>query len=45
MSKHGGVCLETAHLPDSVNHPDFPSIILRPGQTYWQTCIYRFSAR
>jgi aldose 1-epimerase len=45
VSKHGGVCLETAHLPDSVNHPDFPSIILRPGQTYWQTCVYRFSAR
>ncbi len=43
--KHAGVCLETAHLPDSVNRPEFPSIILRPGQTYRQTCIYRFSAR
>ena len=41
--KHAGVCLETAHLPDSVNRPEFPSIILRPGQTYRQTCIYRFS--
>ena len=41
--KHGGVCLETAHLPDSVNRPEFPSIILGPGQTYRQTCIYRFS--
>ena len=40
--KHAGVCLETAHLPDSVNRPEFPSIILRPGQTYRQTCIYRF---
>jgi len=43
--KHAGVCLETAHLPDSVNQPSFPSIILRPDQTYRQTCVYRFSAR
>lgn len=43
--KHAGVCLETAHLPDSVNQPKFPSIILRPDQTYRQTCVYRFSAR
>jgi aldose 1-epimerase len=43
--KHAGVCLETAHLPDSVNQPKFPSIILRPGQTYRHTCVYRFSAR
>jgi aldose 1-epimerase len=41
--KHAGACLETAHLPDSVNRPEFPSIILRPGQTYRQTCVYRFS--
>lgn len=44
-NKHAGVCLETAHLPDSVNQPSFPSIILRPGQTYRHTCVYRFSAR
>ena len=43
--KHAGLCLETAHLPDSVNYPEFPPIILRPGQTYRQTCIYRFSAQ
>jgi aldose 1-epimerase len=43
--KHAGVCLETAHLPDSVNQPSFPSTILRPGQTYRHTCVYRFSAR
>lgn len=41
--KHAGLCLETAHLPNSVNRPEFPSIILRPGQAYTQTCIYRFS--
>jgi len=43
--KHAGVCLETAHLPNSVNRPEFPSIILRPGQTYHHTCVYRFSTR
>jgi aldose 1-epimerase len=43
--KHAGVCLETAHLPNSVNRPEFPCTILRPGQTYRQTCIYRFSTR
>ncbi len=40
--KHAGFCLETGHLPDSVQHPNFPSIILRPGQTYRHTCVYRF---
>lgn len=43
--KHAGFCLETGHLPDSVNHPEFPSVILRPGQTYRHTCIYRFGVR
>ncbi|MBM3993567.1 MAG: galactose mutarotase [Planctomycetes bacterium] len=38
-----GVCLETGGLPDAVNQPNFPSIILRPGQTYRHTCIYAFS--
>jgi aldose 1-epimerase len=37
-------CLETQHYPDSPNHPDFPSSILRPGQTLTSTTIYRFSA-
>ena len=40
--KHAGLCLETGHLPDSVHHPDFPTTILRPGETYRQRCIYRF---
>lgn len=42
--KHQGFCLEAQHFPDSVNRPEFPSIILKPGQTYKQTTIYRFSA-
>ncbi len=43
--KHHGFCLEAQHFPDSVNRPDFPSVILEPGQTYSQTTIYRFSTR
>jgi aldose 1-epimerase len=43
--KHHGFCLETQHFPDSVHHANFPSTILRPGQTYTQTTVYRFSAK
>jgi len=39
-----GFCLETQHFPDSVNHPGFPSVILRPGQVYKTTTVHRFSA-
>ena len=39
--KHGGFCLEAQHLPDAVNQPAFPSVILRPGQTYNQKTIFR----
>ena len=41
--KHQALCLEADHFPDSVNHPDFPSTILKPGKTYSQTTIYKFS--
>ena len=41
--KHQAFCLETQHYPDSVHHPNFPSTILRPGSTYTQTTIYKFS--
>lgn len=40
--KHGAFCLETQHFPDSVNHPHFPSTLLRPGETYRHTTIYKF---
>jgi aldose 1-epimerase len=43
--QHQAFCLETQHYPDSVHHPNFPSTILRPGETYTQTTIYKFSAR
>jgi aldose 1-epimerase len=38
--KRSAVCLETQHYPDSVHHANFPSIILRPGETYQQSCSY-----
>lgn len=37
-----GFCLEAQHFPDSPNHPNFPSVVLRPGQTYHNTIVYRF---
>jgi aldose 1-epimerase len=43
--QHAGFCLETQHFPDAVHHANFPSIILRPGQTYRQTTVYKFSAK
>jgi aldose 1-epimerase len=43
--KHGGFCLETQHYPDSVNRPNFPSTILRPGQTWKTTTVFKFSAK
>ncbi|HOU53672.1 MAG TPA: aldose epimerase family protein [Myxococcota bacterium] len=42
---HGAIVLEAQHFPDSVNQPGFPSIVLRPGQTYTQTTLYRFTAK
>lgn len=41
--RRSACCLETQHFPDSVNHPEFPSITLFPGQTYRQTCVYGIS--
>jgi aldose 1-epimerase len=43
--KHAGFCLETQHFPDSVNHPDFPSVILRPGGVYRTATTYKFSVQ
>jgi len=48
--KHGipyahrtAVCLETQHYPDSPNKPQWPTTVLRPGETYRSRCIYKFS--
>lgn len=43
--KQGAFCLEANHFPDSPNHPDFPTTVLRPGETYKQTTIHKFSVR
>ena len=40
-----GICLETQHFPDSPNHPEFPSTVLKPGERYHTTTIYKFSAQ
>lgn len=40
-----GLCLETQHYPDSPNHPEFPSTLLNPGDTFLSRTIYRFSVR
>jgi aldose 1-epimerase len=40
-----GLCLETQHFPDSPNKPEFPSVTLKPGETYKQTTIYKFSIK
>ena len=43
--QHTGFCLETQHFPDSINKPTFPSVILRPGQTFRSTTAHRFAAK
>ena len=40
-----GFCLETQHFPDSPNKPDFPSTILKPGEKYSTTTVYKFSTK
>ncbi|MGB7395458.1 MAG: aldose epimerase family protein [Pricia sp.] len=44
-AKRTAFCLETQHFPDSPNQPDFPTIELRPGDTYSTATEYSFSAR
>jgi len=43
--KHAGLCLETQHFPDSPNQPSFPNTILKPGETYQQITVYKFSTK
>jgi len=39
--KHGGFCLETQKFPDSVNQPNFPNSVVRPGEVYKHTVLYK----
>jgi aldose 1-epimerase len=43
--KHAGLALEAQHFPDSPNQPNFPNTILRPGETFNQTTVYKFSVK
>lgn len=42
--QYSGVCLEAQHFPNAINTPAFKSIVLKPGDTYRQTTVYKFSA-
>jgi len=42
---YGAFCLETQAFPDTINHPNFPSCTLRPGETYRRTTLWRFSTQ
>lgn len=39
---HTGICLETQHFPDAIHHANFPSIVLRPGETYKESTVFLF---
>ena len=43
--KHAALCLETQHFPDSPNQPSFPNTILKPGETFHETTVYKFSTK
>ena len=42
-NQRAAICLETQHYPDSPNKPQWPSVVLRPGETYNSHCVYKFS--
>lgn len=41
--KHAGVCLETQGFPNAINQSNFPSVVVRPGETYKHSMLYEFS--
>lgn len=42
-NRRAAICLETQHYPDSPNKPEWPGVVLSPGQKYESCCIYKFS--
>ena len=42
-AEHSSVCLETQHFPDAINHGNFPSIVLHPGEDFRSKTLYHFS--
>ncbi len=43
FTQHAAFCLETQHYPDSPNQPEFPSTVLKPGETFKSTTVHKFS--
>ncbi|KAM7279651.1 hypothetical protein ACFE04_006785 [Oxalis oulophora] len=43
--KHSGLCLETQGFPNAVNQPNFPNVIVQPGEKYVHTMLFEFSAQ
>ncbi|KAM3209153.1 hypothetical protein ACQJBY_063695 [Aegilops geniculata] len=43
--KHAGLCLETQGFPNAVNQPNFPSVIVHPGEKYMHTMLFEFSTK
>ena len=44
-NQRAAICLETQHYPDSPNKPEWPSVVLRPGETYHSHCIFAFGLK
>lgn len=44
-ARRTGFCFETQHVPDSPNHPNFPTTVLRPGETFNSKTVYKFSIK
>jgi aldose 1-epimerase len=44
-ARRSGFCLETQHFPDAPNHPKFPSVVLKPGETFASTTVFKFSVK
>lgn len=42
--KHAGVCMETQGFPDAINQPNFPSVVVKPGEKYQHSMLFEFSA-
>ena len=40
-----GICFETQHFPDSIHHDNFPSTVLKPGETFKTSTVYAFSVK
>lgn len=42
LGRHAALCLETQHFPNALNQPNFPSMILKPGETFAHSTVHRF---